>query len=566
MNRSEILPAHRIFSKILLLFLCLTLGFDGTQSASAETTPITVPPPPKPRHEDTNVILISLQCLRPDHLGLYGYQRKTSHNIDGLAPRSVVFDNAISQANLTPVAQMSVLTSQYPRINGMISFEIAKGQVSHRTLPETLKLYGYTTAATVSSPEFFLRYDADNGTMVNPGDIFSRSFDYFGRTRKGPGGKSVRRLPTEAFQWLNQNKDQKFFLWIASGLIHLPYAATVPRPYQTMYDPSGYIPFWKRLPLPNQPWPPDTPEDPSYDVLSRVFNNTFYWDFKPLYKLTEEDVSFINSRYDAGVYYTDLFIGNLLKLLDSLQLTEKTLIILQSIHGEDLGENGSYFHYDITDSIIKNALIMRFPGDEFGGRRIERQILGIDIMPTILNYLDIPVNHEAQGNSLLPLIRGEVPATAQTKPAFIDRLPWWEYTLDQWYLEFKSSQGAHFSPLELQKIPTYQALLRSRFGDLGYPPGDIGIRTNDWKLILRKNRNLLEQVSWENFITGKSHEFAEIELYDLKKDPAEQSNVVTQHPETSAELLKELQAWDATVIKHQANFQKTDERLIIPYP
>ena len=185
-------------------------------------------PPAATSHDDTNVILISLQCLRPDHLGAYGYKRNTSRNIDRLATQSVLFENAISQANLTPVAQMSVLTSQYPRINGMVSFEVAKEQVTQRTLPEILKMYGYTTAATVSSPEFFLRYDGAAGVTVNPGDLFSRSFDYFGRTRKGPDGRSVRKAPTEALQWLKGNHDRKFFLWIASGLIHMPYGATVP--------------------------------------------------------------------------------------------------------------------------------------------------------------------------------------------------------------------------------------------------------------------------------------------------------------------------------------------------
>ncbi|MDA8432386.1 MAG: sulfatase-like hydrolase/transferase, partial [Nitrospiraceae bacterium] len=109
---------------------------------------------PAPAYEKTNVILISLQCLRPDHLGAYGYKRETSRNIDSLAKRSVLFENAISQANLTPVAQMSVFTSQYPRVHGLVSFEVTPEMVSKRTLPEILKYYGYTTAAVVSSPEF----------------------------------------------------------------------------------------------------------------------------------------------------------------------------------------------------------------------------------------------------------------------------------------------------------------------------------------------------------------------------------------------------------------------------
>ncbi|HAM53043.1 MAG TPA: hypothetical protein DCP92_20955, partial [Nitrospiraceae bacterium] len=296
---------------------------------------------PGARYERTNVILISLQCLRPDHLGVYGYRRKTSPNIDKFARRSVVFENAVSQANLTPVAQMSVLTSQYPRIHGMVSFEVTQDMVTQRTLPEILKYYDYTTAATVSSPEFFLRFDSGSGTVVNPGDVFSRSFDYFGRTIRGLAGRNVRRVPNESLQWIKDHKDKKFFLWIASGLIHMPYAASVPPPYRTMYDPPNYTPFWKRVALQSGEITPG--EDPSYDVFSRVYHNDLYWGFSPVYHLTENDVNYVTSRYDAGVYYTDLFIGELMDLLDSLKLTEKTLIILQSIHGDDLGERGNYF-------------------------------------------------------------------------------------------------------------------------------------------------------------------------------------------------------------------------------
>lgn len=513
-------------------------------------------------HENTNVILISLQCLRPDHLGIYGYKEETSRNMDKLGQESVLFENAISQANLTPVAQMSVLTAQYPRINGMVSFEIMHDAVTQQTLPAILKYYDYSTAAVVSSPEFFLRYDTDSGTMVNPGDVFSRSFDYFGRTIRGPGGRSLRRIPEEAFHWLKANKDKKFFLWIASGLNHMPYGASVPSKYKTMYDPEGYTPFWKRFP--GSEWK-NTNDAPSYDIFSRVFGQDFYWGFSPAYQLTQEDVQYVNARYDAGIYYTDLFIGELMKLLESLDLKEKTLIILHSIHGEDLGENGRYFHYDVTDTVVKNALLMHFPDGELSGKRIPEQVQSIDIVPTILDYLQIPVPHEAQGRSLLPFLRGDKSA-APDEYAFIDRIPWWEYTLHKWYLEFKSSQGAHFATAEKTKLKEYQAMLRASFDKLGYPPGDIAIRTNNWKLILRKNPAILQKVSWKNFITGKSNQVEEVELYDLKNDPLETTNVAGQNPAITLRLKNKLLEWDTAIENQKAEYTKDAKQWIIPYP
>ncbi len=514
------------------------------------------------KHDNTNVILISLQCLRPDHLGIYGYKKNTSQNIDKLGNQSVLFENAISQANLTPVAQMSVLTSQYPRINGMVSFEVMHDAVSQRTLPAILKYYDYATAAIVSSPEFFLRYDTDAGTMVNPGDVFSRSFDYFGRTRRGPGGRSLRRVPEEAFRWLKANNDKKFFLWIASGLNHMPYGASVPAQYKTMYDPEEYTPFWKRLP--GNEWK-NAEDDPSYDVFSRVFGSDFYWDFSPAYTLTKKDVQYVNARFDAGIYYTDLFIGELMKLLESLDLKEKTLIVLHSIHGEDLGDGGRYFHYDVTDTVVKNALLMRFPDGELGGKRIPEQVQSLDIVPTILDYLEIPAPHEAQGDSLLPFLRGDN-SSAPDEYAFIDRIPWWEYTLHKWYLEFKNTQGAHFAAAEQERVKEYQAMLKTSFDKLGYPPGDIAIRTNDWKFILRKNTTLFDKVSWENFITGKKNTVEENELYDLNSDPLETTNVAEQHPAVVSKLKKKLLEWDTYIEKQKAEYKKDGKRLIIPYP
>lgn len=548
-------PLRRILTLSSMVLLTGVINYGSVALAAAPATP---------RHDDTNVILISLQCLRPDHLGAYGYKRGTSRNIDRLASQSVLFENAISQANLTPVAQMSVFTSQYPRINGMVSFEVGKEQVSQRTLPEILKMYGYTTAATVSSPEFFLRYDGAAGVTVNPGDLFSRSFDYFGRTRKGPDGRSVRKVPTEALQWLKTNRDKKFFLWIASGLIHMPYGAAVPTAYRKMYDPAGYVPFWKRLPE-AAAWK-GLGEDPDYDVFSRIYRGEFYWGLSPIYKLTAEDTAYVNGRYDSGVYYTDLFVGELLKLLDSLKLTEKTVIILQSIHGEDLGERGgNFFHYDVNDTIIKNALMVRFPGQELGGRRVAEQVQAIDIMPTLLDYLQIPVPHEAQGMSLMPFLRGDLTAPPG-EFAYIDRLPWWEYTLDKWYLEFKRSQGAPFAPAELERLPAYRSLLSRSFAEQGYPPGDIAIRSNDWKLIIRKNPDLLMKVSWQGFLAGRKQEIPEVELYDLKKDPGETTNVASTNPEVVSRLRGRLMAWDSDMEHGKKAFNPDDKRLVIPYP
>lgn len=513
------------------------------------------------RYKDTNVILVSLQCLRPDHLGVYGYKRDTSPNIDRLAKSSILFDNTIAQANLTPVAMMSVLTSQYPRVNGMIAFDAAKDAVTSRTLPEILKYYGYTTAAVSGSPEFFMRYDTESGTEIKLGDVFSRSFDYFGRTRKGLGS-SLRVAPTESLDWIQKNKDKKFFMWIASGVIHVPYAAGVPREQRTIYDPPGYTPFWDKFHSIKAE--EGAPDDTTYDVLMRLYKDEYYLGFKPVYKITPTDYSYIVSRYDAAIRYTDNFIGQLMETLEKNGLSKNTILIIHSIHGEDLGERDTYVHYDLSESAVKSALVVRLPNGEQGGRKIADQVQGLDIVPTVLDYLGIPRDYSQQGNSLLPLINGE-PGAVGTEYAYIDRIPWWEHTLSRWYLEFKNSQ-TNYPESEKTPVKEYGAMLRAAFPTGSYPPGDIAIRTKQWKLFIRKEPRLLEKVSWYAYITGIPRQYGEVELYDIIADPYERTNVASKHPEVVELLKTKLLAWDASVERKKAVYGAGEKRFIIPYP
>ena len=513
------------------------------------------------RHENTNVILVSLQCLRPDHLGAYGYNKDTSPNMDRLAKSSILFDNTVSQANLTPVAMMSVLTSQYPRVNGMIAFDASKDEVKSRTLPEILKYYGYTTAAVSGSPEFFMRYDTESGTEIKLGDVFSRSFDYFGRTRKGLGS-SLRVLPTESLDWLQKNSDKKFFLWIASGVIHVPYAAGAPKADKTVFDPPGYKPFWEKFHSIKAE--EGAADDTTYDVLMRIFKSDYYLGFKPVHKITPEDHQYIVARYDASIRHTDKFIGELVSTLEKTGLAKNTILIVHSIHGEDLGERGTYVHYDLSEPVTRSALMMRLPSGEQGGKRVAEQVQGLDIVPTLLDYLGIPQDHGLQGKSLLPLAKGDKDAQG-TEYAFIDRIPWWEHTLSRWYLEFKNSQ-TDYPDSEKTAIADYGKMLKTAFPQNSYPPGDIAVRTKQWKLIARKAPRLLEQVSWYGFIAGKPLKYEDFELYDVVNDPWMNKNVATANPAVVNDLKKRLFEWDDSMEKRKAVYGAGEKRFIIPYP
>jgi arylsulfatase A-like enzyme len=204
------------------------------------------------------------------------------------------------------------------------------------------------------------------------------------------------------------------------------------------------------------------------------------------------------------------------------------------------------------------------PDGEFGGKRVQELVQGVDVVPTVLDYLGIIPDHGFQGNSLLPLITGEAGAKG-SEYAYIDRIPWWEHTLSRWYLEFKNSQ-IDYPPSERTAITEYGTLLRNSFPFGSYPPGDVAIRTKQWKLIWRKSPRLLEKVSWYGFITGNSLQYGDIELYDIIADPLEKKNVAIQNPQIANSLKLKLLEWDASVEKTKAGYGAGEKRYIIPYP
>jgi arylsulfatase A-like enzyme len=297
----------------------------------------------------------------------------------------------------------------------------------------------------------------------------------------------------------------------------------------------------------------------------RIYKGSYYLGFQPVHRLTPEDRDFIIGRYDAAVRHTDKFIGDLVRQLERTGLARNTLLIIHSVHGEDFGEKDTYVHhYDMTESVIRNALLVRFPDGTYGGRRVKEQTQGIDIVPTVLDYLGIPADHDQQGKSLVPLARGDKGATG-TEYAFIDRVPWWEHTLSRWYLEFKGSQNA-YPPGEKAAIAAYGDKLRRLFPTNAYPPNDIGIRTNRWKLILRKQAKLQGDVSWYSFITASPLTFPEAELFDLAADPMETRNVADRYPEVVRDLKARLLAWDTDTERRKAGYGQGEKRFIIPYP
>jgi len=318
----------------------------------------------KNKGNSPNVLLISLDALRPDHLGCYGYAKNTSPNIDRLAKEGVIFTNVVSQTNWTNGSLAALFTSTYPSTNKIENF----GDVLDKRLPtlaEILKKKQYSTACTSGGDWIYKDF---------PG--IRRGFDHI---FEDENSQMVSEL---AISWIKKNKGKKFFVWLHFfDYPHAPYLP--PAPYGKLFPP-------------NQP-PRHIP------IIKSVSCKECIPDFVAVKNIT--DVEYYISQYDGEIAYADAQIGKILDELKRLNLYENTLIIILSDHGESLGEHGYYFQHGLYlyDQLLKIPLIMKGPMIP-GGRKISRQVQEIDIMPTVLDYAKIRLNKKMEGSDLKPLI------------------------------------------------------------------------------------------------------------------------------------------------------------------
>ncbi len=308
-----------------------------------------------------NIILISVDTLRADHLSCYEYNKQTTPNIDKLAERGILFYNTISQSTVTLSSHASIFTSRYASQHKALRYSRIL-EDSELTLAEILKKRGYKTAGFV-----------DNGEMAGVFNI-GQGFD----TYDDEGG-GIAKIYLKVFKWLESNKRKKFFLFIHCYDCHWPYVY--------------YYSFAALRNLSRS----------DYDNFRARSDNL-------LEKKTTDDKSLLKSWkmfYEVSIFYMDKQIGKLLRKIEHLGLAKKTLIIFTSDHGEEFMEHGYLFHGDtVYDEAIKVPLIFKSERLFMPGK-IKNQVRSIDIAPTILEIVNIPVPKIMMGKSLLGLMHGD---------------------------------------------------------------------------------------------------------------------------------------------------------------
>lgn len=319
-----------------------------------------------------NIILISIDTLRADHLGCYGYNRDTSPNIDSLASDSALFLNTYASSPWTLPSHVSLLTSLHG-VHHQVYYEREKMDPAVLTLADILRQNHLFCSSFTG------------GGFVSSVYGFSKGFDTYS---DGVGGvfqqDSAGLLFRVVSEWLDREKNKNFFLFLHTYQTHNPYAC--PYPYKTMFTRKGAK--WRHI-----------------DLVS-------YLGGKPgLFKrLPEEERQNIIDLYDGEIRYTDeKLIGPLIGKLKEMELYDQTMIIFTSDHGEEFYDHKGWGHgHSLYDESLKVPLVIKFPGSKFKGKEIGNIVSLVDVMPTILEEMGIDFSDlNIDGRSLFPVIEGK---------------------------------------------------------------------------------------------------------------------------------------------------------------
>jgi arylsulfatase A-like enzyme len=329
---------------------------------------------PVPRSDRLNIVLFSIDTLRPDHLGSYGYERNTSPTLDRLARAGALFRQAIASSSWTLPSHASMLTGLDPVRHGAVRFSVdSRIAATAETVTEILWKAGYATGGFT------------DGGFVSAIFGFDRGFDIYvsGSTTKSSLKNFLDENTRRARQWIHSLDGQPFFLFLHTYAVHVPYAP--PPPYDGMFDRNYDGPCREQLTETTLPKCLGTEA-----AQPRVLEH-------------------IKALYDGEIRSMDAVFGDFLDQLDGEGVGESTCIIVTSDHGEEFMEHGRFFHdrADLYDELIRVPLIVYCPRRFAGGRSVDQQVGLTDIAPTILALAGIPAPPTMQGTNLMPVMLGD---------------------------------------------------------------------------------------------------------------------------------------------------------------
>jgi arylsulfatase len=296
-----------------------------------------------------NVILISLDCVRADHLGAYGYGRETSPRLDELAKEAVVFENATSISSFTHPTHMAMLTGLPPSINGVSRWRKPDSSVAY--LPEILSRAGYRTNGIVSGP------------LLSQSFGFERGFDVYHAFHDETRAPELAKA---ALEMLHRGRGQPQFLFLHFFDAHWPY------------------------------WPGDE-LNTRFGPLSTDTSGLLYKVRNQIPPADEKEVQHMMDLYDAEIVYLDREVGRFLDELKNTGMYENSLVIVTADHGEAFLEHGFWEHgQTLYQEMVHVPLLVKWPGKP-APRRVVGLVSQADLFPTILEAAGIPTEEGAYG-------------------------------------------------------------------------------------------------------------------------------------------------------------------------
>lgn len=343
------------------------------------------------------VILVSIDTLRADRLGAYGYQRPTSPTLDELATQSILFSEAFAAAPSTLPSHATLFTGQRPDRHGASFARRRALDESAVTLADSFRAAGWQTAGF------------HNGAQMAPAFGIGQGFEIYERVRRPRLARVVRR----GLEWLDRlPAGAPFFLFLHTYHVHAPYEP----------EPSDIAVF----------------RDAAYDgrlpdrmPIKALEGHNQAGDLRP------EDIAHVGALYDAGIRAMDRELGQLLEGLAARGRLDDVALMVVSDHGEELGERGwvGWHAYTLFDELLHVPVLLRLPEARGAGRRIDQQVGLVDVAPTLLELAGLPEPDAMDGASLVPLLSSD---------RGLDHREWVVSVRDEEGSPLRSVRTAHF--------------------------------------------------------------------------------------------------------------------------
>jgi arylsulfatase A-like enzyme/Flp pilus assembly protein TadD len=377
-----------------------------------------------------NVVLITIDTLRADHLGCYGYKQVKTPNIDGLAADGVRFEHAFAVVPVTLPSHSSMLTGTYPMLSGMHDFSGNKLNPLQPTLASILKQAGYQTGAVIGAAVLDSRFGLNQG--------FDFYYDHFDFSRLDEANLDEMERPGNVVadvaldwlekDWLANNSQKKFFLWMHLYDPHFPYHP--PEPYSREYAAQPY---------------------------------------------------------DGEIAFADEQVGRLLRFLKEKGIYKNTVIVLCGDHGESLGEHGEKTHgFFIYNATMHVPLIIRLPENRLrenaAARVVANSVSLVDLMPTVLGAVGLEIPSQVQGRSLLPELRGGRTEPGRSDQADRDRVLYGETFLPRIHFNWSELRGSENTKYHFIDAP------RPELYDRAKDPGEVHNLFSEKKAVAEEMR------------------------------------------------------------------------------